>query len=540
MPQIDGILRIVVQQGGGLLRMVAGQKPTVLRGNSPLKVFLPTTPEDMIVELLGELWTEDRVAALDAKQPVAFGYDHRGLGHFQARLWRDAGGVLHSEWTRALLAPPPDGADEGSPAPESEPDDHAHSAAEPNAGAYAESGGPNDAPAYAEPAPGAPAAAAAPSVVALAPGALAPAALPPVRSPYGEGLVMLVPILEKVVELGCSDLHLSDGEPAVVRIDGALRRLEEEPREVAAAYLQVLVGAQGTRARLERGQSVDYSIDLPQVGRFRVNVYRHDLGFAAAIRVLKRQAPALSSLRLPARLDDIAAMPHGLVLVTGPTGSGKSTTLAALARSYLRRRGGLMVSLEDPIEYVVVPDGPKSLVRQREVGRHAVSFASGLRDALREDPDLLLIGEMRDADTISLALTAAETGHLVLASMHSRSAGSAIERIVDTYPPERQRQIRVQMADALRIVVAQRLVPKAGGGRLPALELLRINHNVAALIRDGKTAQIPTALQSGHAEGMLPLERCLAQLVNEGQVDKDAARAAANDLSALNHYLQMG
>ncbi|RYE93402.1 MAG: type IV pili twitching motility protein PilT, partial [Myxococcales bacterium] len=241
----------------------------------------------------------------------------------------------------------------------------------------------------------------------------------------------------------------------------------------------------------------------------------------------------------PVPLDDLVDLPHGLVIVTGPTGAGKSTTLAALAQETLKRRSTLLITLEDPIEYSFSAESRGSLVRQRQVGREVASFAAGLRDALREDPDVLLVGEMRDPESIAMALTAAETGHLVLTSLHSRSAAGAVERIVDAYPPERQRQVRVQLADSLRAVVAQRLVPRARGpGRLPALEVLRSTHAVASHIREGKTEQLASAIQTGRREGMIPLERCLADLVRAGQIGPDAARAVANDTTALAEYLR--
>jgi twitching motility protein PilT len=206
----------------------------------------------------------------------------------------------------------------------------------------------------------------------------------------------------------------------------------------------------------------------------------------------------------------------------------------------LRRRSIVLTTLEDPIEYRL-DASDVSIVRRRQVGRDVTDFASGLRDALREDPDLILVGEMRDPDTIGLALTAAETGHLVLSSLHAPSTASAIERIVDSYPPERQSQIRVQLADALRAVVAQWLVPRAhGGGRVPVVEVLRATHAVAALVREGKTAQITTALQSGRREGMIALERCLADRVQAGEVRLEDARALANDRESLAMYLARG
>ena len=226
----------------------------------------------------------------------------------------------------------------------------------------------------------------------------------------------------------------------------------------------------------------------------RVHAYLTEGGFAAAIRLLPQVAPTFDSLHMPIAFDDVVMHPHGLVLVCGSTGSGKSTTLAALACEAMRRRSIVVVTLEDPIEYALdAPEG--SIVRRRQIGRDVSDFASGLRDALREDPDVLLVGEMRDPESISLALTAAETGHLVLASIHSRGAASAIERIVDASPSERRNQVRVQLAESLRAVIGQRLLPRArGSGRIPAIEVLRVNHAVSSLIREARTAQIASAM----------------------------------------------
>ncbi len=247
----------------------------------------------------------------------------------------------------------------------------------------------------------------------------------------------------------------------------------------------------------------------------------------------------LADLNLPPQVEPLIHLPHGLVVACGPTGCGKSTTLAALVQHALQARPQVLVTLEDPIEYVIRPMRTSALVRQREVGTHVRDFATGLRDALREDPDMLLVGEMRDPETISLALTAAETGHLVFASLHSRTAASAVERIIDTYSPERQRQIRVQLADSLRAVIAQRLVPTADGtARVPAVELLRVTHGVANLIREGRTAQIVSALQAGGNEGMLVLERSLADLVRANRIRRETALVVANDSATLGEYLR--
>lgn len=335
--------------------------------------------------------------------------------------------------------------------------------------------------------------------------------------------------------MGASDVHVSEADRPMARVHGQLVPLDDA---ISAPLLELARETFGPvlHARLDERSSLDVSLDLPGGGRGRLNVYGTSRGLAMALRILPDRVPALASLGFPLQLDDLAHLPNGLVLVTGATGSGKSTTLAALAQHALESRSVHLVTLEDPIEYLFACQGA-SLVRQRQIGRDARDFATGLRDALREDPDLLLIGEMRDAESIQLALTAAETGHLVLASLHSRGAVSAIERVVDTYPPQRQGQIRVMLADSLRAVVAQRLLPREGGGRVLAAEILRVTPSVAASIRDAKPSAIKSAMQAGRGEGMIPLERSLAELAKRRAVSLEVARGAANDLSTFAQYM---
>jgi twitching motility protein PilT len=347
--------------------------------------------------------------------------------------------------------------------------------------------------------------------------------------------VALLEILTRAVARGASDIHLSPRGVPIVRINGALQAFEGAPGFDAAA----LLGEPTALDEVRGGSSVDRAFDVPAVGRVRVNVYASEAGLCAALRILRKEAPALAELHLPPQLERLVDLPHGLVVACGPTGCGKSSTLAALVQHALRVRPQMLVTLEDPIEYVIQPLHASGLVRQREVGTHVRDFATGLRDALREDPDILLVGEMRDPETIGLALTAAETGHLVFATLHSRTAPSAVERIIDTYAPERQRQIRVQLADALRAVISQRLVPTADGmTRVPAVELLRVTHGVANLIREGRTAQIVNALQGGANDGMLVLERSLTDLVRSNRIRRETALAVANDATTLSEYLR--
>jgi twitching motility protein PilT len=525
---IDSILNIVVQQGADELRLGTDRAPKMLALGVPKRLSIPATSEEMLRHLLGPLLSADREQGLRRGERVEFSYEPAGLGAFTAVLSAregapaEAGAFAFDAVFARTVRPQPAAAPPAPPAP-------------PARGAAPAGPGPHDDETFVRvrrppPAPeasGAPADAA-PAAEAAAP--LVTDATAPEASPA------LAQLLDRAVALGASDLHLLAGEAPVLRVNGRLLALNDEPPADAERLLAGCLTA-SVRRRLAEGRSADLALALPGGARFRLNVYRAAGGLAAAARVLARQAPDLAELKLPAPLDDLVELPHGLVIVCGATGSGKSTTLAALAREALRRRGPLLISLEDPIEYELRAEGGRGLVRQRQIGREVRDFATGLRDALREDPDVLLIGEMRDHETISLALTAAETGHLVLTSLHSRSAASAVERIVDSYPAERQQQIRVQLADSLSAVVAQRLLPDArGAGRLPALEVLRGTHNVANIIREGRTAQLTTAMQSGGREGMQTLERCLADLVRAQRVSLAAARAAANDPEALTSY----
>ncbi len=484
MARVDSILSILVHQGANELRLGTDREPKLLSRGVAKRLSIPSTPEETLRELLGEILDAQREQALRARGRLEVAYEAASIGVFQVRLSTREGAGFDVVFLRQET---PAAAPKAAASPSETEAEH-------------EAGSSDRATA--------------------APAALATEAT-------------LAQLLASAGALRASDLHLADGHPPVVRVDGRLRRLSEAPVDLRA--LRPLTDDQ--ESALARGLSVDGGIDVLGAGRARLHAFRSAEGVSIALRLLPRAAPSLASLGMPVPLQELVELPHGLVLVCGATGSGKSTTLAALAQHALERRSIMLVTLEDPIEVALsVPDG--SIIRRREVGRDVRDFATGLRDALREDPDVILLGEMRDPETIGLALTAAETGHLVLSSLHSRSAASAIERIVDVYPAARQQQIRVQLADSLRAVVAQRLLPRARGvGRVPAVEVLRVTHAVAALIREGKTAQIATAIQSGRREGMISLERCLADRVQAGEIRLEDARAAANDLEGLAIYL---
>jgi twitching motility protein PilT len=352
-------------------------------------------------------------------------------------------------------------------------------------------------------------------------------ATPPTLTPR------LLELCEQAAQARASDIHLADGQPTYFRVDGRLQRVASAAQGVDP-HFQLDAGA---RAKLGGGVALELGIELEDRKRLRVSVYRMENGLAAAVRLLPRAAPSLEELNLPLSLDDLADVPHGLVLLCGASGAGKSTTLAALCRRALERRSVVLMTLEDPVEFALAST-QQSVVRQRQIGRDVPDFVTGLREALRADPDIVMVGELRDTETIRLALTAAETGHLVLASLHSGSAAGCVERMVDAYPPEQRASVRTQLAEALRAVVVQKLLPRArGGGRVAALEVLRSTHAVSNVVREGKTAQIGTLLQGGRREGMLSLERCLADYVHAGVVTEEVARSAANDRDSLAMYL---
>jgi twitching motility protein PilT len=354
--------------------------------------------------------------------------------------------------------------------------------------------------------------------------------------------VQLLDLLASLEREQASDLLVSSGLPPRLRAGGVLRALPG-PIPDDAAILRLVAPALDDRLRrqLETRGSVDVALEPAGGGgaRFRVNLFRQARGLAAALRPIRREPPRLADLNLPAALHELASYRDGLVLVTGPSGSGKSTTLVALTEELNRTASRHVVTLEDPIEYRYTPK--RCLIHQREVGRDVDDFAGGLRAALREGPDVILVGEMRDRDTIAAALTAAETGHLVLSTLHSASPWMAIERMIDVFPGAQQPQVRTQLASVLRAVVSQHLLPStAPPARVPAFEKLVVTPAVANQIRDDKIHQLRSTVQTSREDGMLPLEASLAELVRRRRVDAARARALARDPRLLDELIAGG
>jgi twitching motility protein PilT len=348
-------------------------------------------------------------------------------------------------------------------------------------------------------------------------------------------LVSVRELLDALFDRGASDVILSTGAPPMLRIDGDLARYSDvtlSPEDTESLARELLAPQQ--RITLSEHSAVDFSFEWAQRGRVRGNAYRQRGSVAVALRAIPTHIPTFAELLLPDAVGRLAAMPHGLVLFTGPTGAGKSTTQASLIDAINEQRRCHVITIEDPIEYV--HSNRSSIIDQREVGVDTPSFASALRSALREDPDVVLVGEMRDLESISIALTVAETGHLVFATLHTNDAAQAIHRVVDVFAPEQQQQIRVQLGSTLVAVVHQELLPRIGGGRVAAFEVLIANVAVRNLIRDNKVAQLRNVMVTSSDEGMCTLEAALAWLVRNGLVtEADAVGRSMFPDEVLSH-----
>lgn len=350
--------------------------------------------------------------------------------------------------------------------------------------------------------------------------------------------VRIETLLEECIRRKASDLHLQYGSAPILRIDGSLVPIAGIPAFNENMLRDVIFSTldEDQRQIYLKDKEFDYSFAFGDIARFRVNIFHERGKMAGAFRLIPNQIRSINELGLPSVVETFAEYPRGLVLVTGPTGSGKSTTLAALIDKINNEQSKHIITIEDPIEFTHKSE--RSLVVQREVHYDTFSFSTALRSALREDPDVVLIGEMRDLETIQAAITIAETGHLVFATLHTNSAAQSVDRIVDVFPAHQQQQVRTQLSNILMAICSQRLVPAIGGGRVPAAEIMVANSAIRALIRDGKTYQIDTAIQTGADQGMQTMDRTLARLVQENTVSYDDARSYAVDVENLNRLVK--
>lgn len=354
----------------------------------------------------------------------------------------------------------------------------------------------------------------------------------------GQSVPRIENLLEECVKRNASDLHLQYGLPPILRIDGALMPIAEMPALTGDVVRNLIFATldEDQRKILIKDKEFDYSFAFGDIARFRVNAFHEKGKLAAAFRLIPNQIKTIDELGMPAIVETFAEYPRGLVLVTGPTGSGKSTTLAALIHKINHEKSTHIVTIEDPIEFTHKSE--RSLIAQREVHYDTFSFAAALRSVLREDPDVVLIGEMRDLETIQAAITIAETGHLVFATLHTNSAAQSIDRMIDVFPAYQQPQVRSQLSNILMAICSQRLIPAIGGGRVVAAEIMVANSAIRNLIRDGKTHQIDTAIQTGAEQGMQTMDRTLAKLIQTGVISYDMAREYAVDINELNRLVR--
>lgn len=345
-------------------------------------------------------------------------------------------------------------------------------------------------------------------------------------------------LLEEVVRKRASDLHLQVGLPPMLRIDGALAPMHgsEILDEQMVETLIFAILDQDQRQILIKDKEFDFSFAFGTLGRFRVNAYHERGNLSAALRLIPNEIKTISELGMPNVVINFADYPRGLVLITGPTGSGKSTTLAALVDKINTERAQHIITIEDPIEFT--HKSKRSAVVQREVHYDTYSFSAALRSSLRQDPDVVLIGEMRDLETISAAITIAETGHLVFATLHTNSASQSVDRMIDVFPPHQQAQIRAQLSNILMAICSQRLIPAIGGGRVVAAEILISNPAVRNIIREGKSHQLDAVIQTGADQGMQTMDRTLVNLVQNGTVTYDNAREVAVDLNEFERLMR--
>ncbi len=353
-----------------------------------------------------------------------------------------------------------------------------------------------------------------------------------------QGQLRIEVLLEEVVKKKASDLHLQVGLPPMLRVDGALVRVAgaDVLTDEAVETLIFAILDEDQKQILLKDKEFDFSFAFGDLGRFRVNAFHERGNLAAALRLITNDILTIEQLGLPAIVSKFANYPRGLVLVTGPTGSGKSTTLAAMIHQINSERSEHIITIEDPIEYT--HRSKKSVIVQREVHYDTYSFSAALRSALREDPDVVLIGEMRDLETIASAITIAETGHLVFATLHTNSAAQSIDRMIDVFPPHQQPQIRAQLSNILMAICSQRLIPVIGGGRIAAAEILIATPAVRNIIREGKTHQLEAVIQTGAEHGMQSMDKTLVNLVHSGTISYEDARNVAVDIEELDRLMR--
>jgi twitching motility protein PilT len=509
MPRIDPLLAALVSNRADAVRLSDGEIAHLIKGGAPHPLTRTPLAEGQLLLLLREMAPPDLGSQLGGADPLEFSYSN-GEGSFLARVRRD-NGVLQAVVSPHAQAPAP------IPPPVQTPPRPAAS----NGNGHHSNGESAAAP-HREP-------------VAAIPPSNGQKLRPPVDQTARtevEGL------LRELVKQSGSDLHLRVGEPPILRVHGELKRLEQFPKLSAELLESMLTSIMPDRNFIEFRDSndSDFAHEIDGVARFRANAFRDHHGAGGVFRVIPDKVATVEDLGITPEVQNLCQLTKGLVLVTGPTGSGKSTTLGALVDLINRSRDDHVITIEDPIEFV--HKNKRCVITQRQVGLHTGSFKAALRAALREDPDVVLIGELRDLETISIALETAETGHLVFGTLHTTTAVGTIDRVIDQFPADRQAQIRVMLADSLKGVISQTLCKKIGGGRVAVREILLSLPSVANLIREGKAFQIPSVMQTSRKLGMIQLGDVLIDLVDQGVVAPQEAYMKSTDKAAFATLLR--
>lgn len=508
MAVVDSLLKLIAAQGADALVFAPGQPPALEKEGEPRHLSMPDPGPEFLDAIVAEALSAEEQQILADGNPVQATYETDGEVYYVRVDARSNGPRLVFR-----LTPPGDNADAPPPSPS----------------------------------PAAPSPAAAPPPVALAPAAATPTSSPVPVSPSlaaiaGHPLTAgpLAPVLSRAADDLASDILISSGRVVRLRVGGHI--VEAGPTRLGDDAILAFVGpvlGPAQHEELARTGSVDLALQVATAGepqRFRANLFRQHGGLSLALRPIRRDPPTLHRLNLPPELMTLAYPRSGLVLVTGTAGSGKSTTLVALIEHLNQTTTKHIITLEDPIEYEYEPRG--CLIHQRQLGVHVDAFSTGLRAALRESPDVILVGEMRDHATISAALTAAETGHLVLSTLHTASAAMAVDRIIDVFPEHQQAQVRFQLSAVLRAVLTQRLIPSdRSGALLPMVELLRVNLAVASKIREGRGHQLQSEIQKGRGEGMISFEGSLAEHVRAGRLSRETGLEHADDAGIFRQHL---
>ena len=481
MPRLDKFIQAMHEHGAKSLALHAGKPASLMVGDSTRPVTKEPLTAAQVTMLVKEIAPSQLQSNVTDGASFAFGY-HSPSGKVDVELTKGSATIRPPDGTVAPTLTPTNGSAAVAPAPAP--------TAEPK---------------------------------------ITPSLL---TQPASDARARMEALLRRTVETGSSDLHLRTGEPPIFRHDGDLER-HEGPELRAEEVEAMLTSIMATREldEFREGGDTDWAYELPNTARFRANAAVERRGPMGVFRVIPSQIQTVEQLGISAEIQKLCYLPKGLVLVTGPTGSGKSTTLAALVDLINRTRTDHILTIEDPIEFVHSPQ--KCVVTQRQVGFHTKSFKQALRAALREDPDVIMVGEMRDLETVSIAIETAETGHLVLGTLHTTTAASTVDRIIDQFPADRQSQIRVMLSESLKGVIAQVLCPKVGGGRVAAKEVLVSIPAIANLIREGKTFQIPSIMQTNRKAGMVTLNDSLIELVEKTVVEAKDAYAKSADKSGF-------